>query len=66
MTIIKRIEYYVEYFTPPPEGSLDTVDRRYTSRIFFDKNWAEEFKKSMLAQGATRAEVKSQEYLYEQ
>ena len=54
MATVEKIEYYVRY--------TDTRGRKISSSNFLTKERAEEFAKSMLAQGAIEALVKTFEY----
>lgn len=56
------IEYYVRYIMPPSPYSFDTKERIISSQNFLSLKRAEEFKKSMLSQGAISAEIKEMKH----
>lgn len=56
------IEYYVRYTMPPSPYSFDTKERIISSQNFLSLKRAEEFKKSMLSQGAISAEIKEMKH----
>jgi len=63
MATVEITEYYVEYFKKR-EGS-DTTLLRYTSRNFATLESAQQFRESMISQGAIKAEVITQRFYYE-